>query len=68
MKSIEGLTIEELRAMHRALTFSIANVKFRGDDWNDYHEIWAELMVDIGQQISDQEFEQERKDNLPIEP
>lgn len=66
MKSIEGLTIEELKAVRHSLAVALS----RSDSnmFDKYHDIWVNLILDIHEQIKDQEFEQERKDNLPIEP
>lgn len=65
MKSIEGLTIEELEALHAAV--SIAWHKGEMEERLMFGSTWIGLSVDIQQQIKDQTFEQERKDNLPIE-
>jgi hypothetical protein len=61
-KSIEGLTIEELEALQKALACAL----LRSEYLEKYCEVWCSLLVDVGQQIKDQTFEQELKNNLPI--
>lgn len=63
MKSIEGLTIEELEALKCAI--NVAFVHADGPEIQEYGAKWVSLGVDIDQQISDQKLEKELND-LPF--
>jgi hypothetical protein len=65
-KSIEGLTIEELKSVKLALMIAVSTTEIHSKRWEENYKKWCRIMIDVDYTLKDELFEQERKKNLPL--